>query len=50
MNTTLYCSGHESAVWAVAIMPDLGVMLTGSADKTIKVWKAGKCENTLRGE
>ena len=41
--------GHESAVWAVAIMPEQGTMLTGSADKTIKVWKAGKCVNTIRG-
>ena len=36
----IYCSGHEAAVWAVAIMPEQGVMLTGSADQTIKVWKA----------
>ena len=36
----VYCSGHEAAVWAVAIMPEQGVMLTGSADQTIKVWKA----------
>ncbi len=43
-------SGHEAAVWAVAIMPEQGVMLTGSADKTIKVWKAGKCQNTIRGK
>ena len=35
-----YFSGHEAAVWAVAIMPEHGVMLTGSADQTIKVWKA----------
>ena len=30
-------------------MPEQGLMLTGSADKTIKVWKAGKCEATLKG-
>ena len=41
--------GHEEAVWAVAIMPEQGIMLTGSADKTIKVWKAGKCQNTIKG-
>ena len=42
--------GHEAAVWAVAIMPEQGVMLTGSADQTIKVWKAGKCERTITGK
>lgn len=25
-------------------------MLTGSADKTIKLWKAGRCERTFSGE
>ena len=24
-------------------------MVTASADKTIKLWKAGKCTNTLKG-
>ena len=43
-------SGHEAAVWAVAIMPEGGFMLTGSADKLIKLWKAGKCERTFGGK
>ncbi len=43
-------SGHEAAVWAVAIMPEGGYMLTGSADKAIKLWKAGKCERTFMGK
>ena len=42
--------GHEAAVWAVALMPTQGLMLTGSADKTIKIWRAGKCEQTFVGE
>ena len=42
--------GHEAAVWAVAIMPEHGVMLTGSADQSIKVWKAGRCERTIKGK
>lgn len=25
-------------------------MLSGSADKTIKLWKAGRCERTYTGE
>ena len=46
----IYFSGHEAAVWAVAIMPEGGFMLTGSADKLIKLWKAGKCERTFEGK
>ena len=45
-----YLPGHEAAVWAVAVMPEAGRMLTGSADRTIKMWKAGKCERTFKGE
>ena len=43
-------SGHEAAVWAVALMPESGFMLTGSADKSIKMWRAGKCEKTFTGK
>lgn len=42
--------GHTAAVWAVAILPEQGLMLSGSADKTIKLWKAGRCEKTFTGE
>lgn len=31
------------------MMQEKGYMVTGSADKTVKVWKAGKCEHTLKG-
>lgn len=41
--------GHTAAVWAVKILPEQGLMLTGSADKTIKLWKAGRCERTFSG-
>ena len=41
---------HEAAVWGVAVMPEGGYMITGSADKSIKLWKAGKCECTYHGE
>lgn len=41
--------GHEAAVWGVAVMPEGGYMLTASADKTVKLWKAGKCERTYTG-
>lgn len=42
--------GHSAAVWAVVILPEQGLMLSGSADKTIKLWKAGRCEKTFTGE
>lgn len=42
-------TGHEAAVWTVALLPEAGLMLTGSADKTIRLWKAGKCEKTFTG-
>lgn len=42
--------GHTAAVWAVLILPEQGLMLSGSADKTIKLWKAGRCEKTFTGE
>lgn len=34
----------------MAILPEQGLMLSGSADKTIKLWKAGRCEKTFTGE
>merc|ERR1719414_1268426 len=46
---TMTLTGHELAVWAVAILPEVGVMITASAGKSIKLWKAGKCEHTLTG-
>lgn len=42
--------GHSAAVWAVLILPEQGLMLSGSADKSIKLWKAGRCERTFTGE
>ena len=49
MNIFFLWTGHEAAVWAVAIMPEGGYMLSGSADKSIKLWRAGKCERTFKG-
>lgn len=37
-------------MWTVVILPEQGLMLSGSADKTIKLWKAGRCEKTFMGE
>lgn len=36
-------------MWAVLILPEQGLMLSGSADKTIKLWKAGRCDRTFTG-
>ena len=41
--------GHEAEVLAVAIMSEVGYMLTGSADKLIKLWRAGQCQQTYAG-
>lgn len=42
--------GHDQAVWAVKILKN-GNLLTGSADKTIKLWdgNSGKCLWTFEG-
>jgi len=42
-------TGHSFAVWAVAILPEVGIMVTASADKLIKLWKAGVNTHTLSG-
>ena len=53
MYTICFCMfviGHSAAVWVVAVMPEQGLMLSGSADKLIKMWRAGKCERTFTGK
>lgn len=47
MKLTMTLTGHEIAVWAVAILPECGVMITTGADKTIKLWKGGVCKQTV---
>ena len=47
---TMTLSGHSFALWAVAILPEVGVMITASADKLIKLWKAGVNTHTLSGQ
>jgi len=49
-NDVVFLQGHTAAIWAVKILPEQGLMLTGSADKTIKLWKAGRCERTFTGK
>jgi len=48
-NPLITLSGHQSAVWS-AIQLGSGDIITGSADKTIKVWnKDGLIQHTLTG-
>jgi phospholipase A-2-activating protein len=39
-------AGHEAAVWSVAVTPD-SLVLTGSADRTIKMWQSNGYEPGL---
>ncbi|KAK6640097.1 hypothetical protein RUM43_008374 [Polyplax serrata] len=42
-------SGHEAAVWSAIQLP-CGTVVTGAADRKIKIWmKNGTCRNTLNG-
>ncbi|MBD2067173.1 NACHT domain-containing protein [Leptolyngbya sp. FACHB-671] len=42
---------HESRVWSIAFSPDGKTLVSGSEDKTIKLWNAntGECQQTLLG-
>ena len=31
------------------ILPNVGIMVTGSADYTLRLWKGGKCLRTITG-
>ena len=44
-------TGHEAAVWAVAITPDGQRALSASDDRTLKLWnlQSGQLEQTLTG-
>ena len=30
------------AVWCVGILPEVGIMITGSADRTVRLWRTGE--------
>lgn len=40
--------GHDGAVWAVLALSETDI-ITGSADKTIRMWRDGKQVNVLGG-
>jgi WD40 repeat protein/predicted Ser/Thr protein kinase len=54
-NDTSLClqtmQGHSSTIWSVAFSPDGAYALSGSFDKTLKLWdiKTGKCLQTMEG-
>ena len=42
--------GHEASVWAVAALDgECHGILTGSADKTVRLWQDGQCTTTFHG-
>ncbi|KAK3326719.1 hypothetical protein B0H66DRAFT_637950 [Apodospora peruviana] len=43
--------GHGSYVYSVAFSPDLNLVVSGSGDKTVKIWDVatGHCTQTLEG-
>ncbi|KAF5828571.1 WD40-repeat-containing domain protein [Dunaliella salina] len=45
------CTGHSSDVRSVAFTPDGTTLVSGSNDKTIKLWDvaSGSCRDTLKG-
>ena len=38
--------GHNAAVWSVLPLAN-GILLSGSADKTIRIWRGEVCVNTI---
>lgn len=41
---------HEEPVWSVAVIPQHAYSFSASQDKTVRMWKAGKCERVFRGK
>ena len=46
--TVMTLKDHEAAVWCGVILSEVGLMVTGSADGMLKVWKAGACKATTK--
>lgn len=46
--TEYLLEGHEGAVWAVLALSETDVV-TGGADKTIRLWRDGKQISVLKG-
>ena len=41
---------HEGVVWSVAVLTERACTFTASEDKTVRMWKAGKCERVFQGK
>lgn len=44
-------TGHQAAVWDALLLPSTGVVVTCSADRTLKLWNvgSGSCTSTVTG-
>jgi len=50
VNSIVTYTGHAAAVWSVIELPgENEVVVTASADRSIKVWRQGCCTQTLEG-
>ncbi|XP_076047621.1 phospholipase A2 activator protein [Oratosquilla oratoria] len=39
--------GHTNFIYSLSVFQDTGLFVTGSEDRTLKVWKGGECEQTI---
>jgi len=48
-NEELKLEGHTASVWSVIELTGSKLLITASADKSIKIWEGAKCLHTLTG-
>ncbi|CAB3368543.1 Hypothetical predicted protein [Cloeon dipterum] len=41
--------GHSASVWSAIELPGSKLLVTASADKSIKIWEGPKCQKTITG-
>jgi len=47
LKSVMTLSGHSASVWSAVILPETGVMVTVSADCSLRTWMAGKCKDVV---